>query len=162
MRKLNYPQNTSQYAERAASFREQMADFARGELLRELRETRHLSQEEAAHEIGVSVKTIRAWEKGSGIRWGNAKQIGQFYGVDPNSLVAREGINGKPADIPDPFSNPQLDRIESKLDKLLAAIGQPDFEGIEQAAAAAAQESAPAPRRASQASGTKPRKRAAS
>ncbi len=86
----HYRQKTSQHAERLATFRQQMADFARAERLKELREQRHLSQEEAAHEIGVSVKSLRAWEKGGGIRWLNAKSVAEFYGVDPESLVTRE------------------------------------------------------------------------
>lgn len=67
-----------------------MADFARGELIRKLREDLHLSQEEAAHRIGVSVKTIRAWEKGGKIRWPNAKSAGKVYSVDPEELVTRD------------------------------------------------------------------------
>lgn len=67
-----------------------MADHARGETFRRLREERHLSQEDAAHELGVSVKTVRAWEHGKGIKWENAKVAGRFYGVDPETLVDRE------------------------------------------------------------------------
>lgn len=122
----NYPQNTSLRAEKLDSFRRQMADYARGERLRELRDSRHLSQEEAAHEIGVSVKTLRAWEKGSGIRWGNAKSVAKFYGVEPESLVERE-----PGATPDLMSDlspsdPQLsarfDRLEEMLVELAADV----------------------------------------
>jgi transcriptional regulator with XRE-family HTH domain len=81
---------TSLNAERLSSFHRQMADFARGELFRELRERRHLSQEDAAHELGVSVKTVRTWEKGGGVRWTNAQRAGEFYGVDPERLVSRD------------------------------------------------------------------------
>jgi transcriptional regulator with XRE-family HTH domain len=67
-----YPTNTSLRADALVTLRQQMADFARAERLRDLRDARHLSQEDAAHEIGVSVKSLRAWEKGGGIRWENA------------------------------------------------------------------------------------------
>lgn len=101
----HYPQNTSLRAKRLDSFRQQMADFARAERLRDLREARHLSQEDAAHEIGVTVRSLRAWEKGGGIRWANAKSAATFYGVDPESLVSREqgeddeGAPERPADV---------------------------------------------------------------
>lgn len=92
----DYLPNTSPRAERLVTFRDQMADFARGERLRQLREARHLSQEDAAHELNVSVKTVRSWEKGSGIRWPNAQAAGDFYGVDPETLIRREGREDTP------------------------------------------------------------------
>jgi len=92
----NYRQNTSLRANALVTLRQQMADFARAEKLRKLRDDRHLSQEDAAHEIGVSVKSLRAWEKGGGIRWANAKTVAAFYGVDPETLVSRERDGGGP------------------------------------------------------------------
>lgn len=89
-RKAHFPPAASPQAKLVARFREQMSDFARGDLFRRLREDRHLSQEDAAHELGVSVKTIRAWEKGRGIKWPNAQRAGEFYEVDPERLVSRE------------------------------------------------------------------------
>ena len=94
---MNYPQTASSQALRLATFRRQMADFARGQRLRELREKRMLSQEDAAHEIGVSVKTVRTWEKGGGIRAANAKAAASFYGVEPQTLVRHE-LTGEPAE----------------------------------------------------------------
>lgn len=75
-----------------------MADVARGERLRALREARHWSQETAAHRIGVSVKTLRAWEKGGRIKWANAKRAGEELEVDPESLVSldRPGASEPP------------------------------------------------------------------
>lgn len=67
-----------------------MADYARGAEFRRLREERHLTQEDAAHELGFSTKTIRSWEKGKGITWEHAKAVAKFYGVDPEGLVNRE------------------------------------------------------------------------
>jgi DNA-binding transcriptional regulator YiaG len=82
--------SSSQHAALLARFRQQMADYARAETFKRLRDERHLSQEEAAHELGVSVKTVRSWEHGGGIKWPNAKRVGEFYGVEPETLVDRE------------------------------------------------------------------------
>lgn len=76
-----------------ANFRQQMADVARGAKFRELREERHWSQETAAHEIGVSVKSVRSWEKGGPIKWSNAKKAGRAYGVDPHELTEHESVS---------------------------------------------------------------------
>lgn len=110
----HYPPNTSRNAEILVTFRQQMADYARGQQLRALRNERHLSQEDAAHQIGVSTKALRTWEKGGKIKWPNAKAAGAFYGVDPESLVTREpgDLSLKLAtDAPDD----QLARIEAML-----------------------------------------------
>jgi transcriptional regulator with XRE-family HTH domain len=107
-----------------------MADFARGELLIQLREGRHLSQEDAAHEVGVSVKSLRAWEHGGKIRWPNAKRVAGFYNVDPERLVSREEpdaetpelmdtLNG---DMPEQELRAQLTEINDKLDAILTRL----------------------------------------
>lgn len=101
-----------------ATFRQQMADYVRGEELVALREARHLTQEKAAHEIGTTAKSLRSWEKGGTIRWENAKKLAAFYKVDAHTLVTRE-----PTDTPNVLDSlngkSQLDRIEEKLDELL-------------------------------------------
>ncbi len=73
-----------------ARFRQQMADYARGERLKELREAKHLSQEEAAHQIGVSTKAYRTWEKGGKMKWPNAKSAGRVLGASAETLVTRD------------------------------------------------------------------------
>lgn len=119
MRTSHYLSNTSRNADRLVTFHQQMADFARGQRLRALRDERHLSQEDAAHEIGVTTKALRAWEKGGKIKWENAKSAGAFYGVDPESLVSREvgSIPGVPG-----AEKSQLDRIEETLNAVLAEL----------------------------------------
>lgn len=116
-RNRNYRKTSFTQAELVASFRKQMADFARGERLVQLREAKHLTQDEAAHQIGVSEKSLRAWEKGGKIRAENVRRVGAFYEVDPNELVDRESLDD---DGNGGFT--QLDRIEAKLDRLLAAF----------------------------------------
>jgi transcriptional regulator with XRE-family HTH domain len=138
----NSLQTPSQNAERLASFRRQMADFARGERLRQLREGRHLSQEDAAHEIGVSAKTLRSWEHGGGIRWRNVEVLGEFYGVDPNELIEREGTEQTAASLA--AIHEQLDRMEEQIAELSRRLspesendGNDDLEDAEQAASEA-------------------------
>lgn len=121
MRTQTYRQNTSRNAEMLATFRQQMADYVRGERLRALRKAAHLSQEEAAHQIQVSAKTYRTWEKGGGIRWPNALKVATFFNVDPESLVSRDE---DAALIPDlsAVGDDQLDRIERTVSELAEAV----------------------------------------
>lgn len=112
MRTHHYRPNTSRNADIVATFHQQMADFARGERLKALRDERHLSQEDAAHEIGVTTRALRAWEKGGKIKWPNAKAAGAFYEVDPESLVARET---SPLPTVAGTDSAQMDRIEAEV-----------------------------------------------
>lgn len=116
----NFPPTASRHAEMVASFRQQMADYARGEHLKELREGKRLSQEGAAHEIGVTTKTIRTWEKGGKIKWVNAKSAAAFYEVDPETLVSREEepeVEEAPSDPDD-----RLSLAETKLNEALELL----------------------------------------
>lgn len=119
-RTQNYRAGHSRGPVALATFRDQMADYARAEHLRELRAATHLSREKVAAEIGVTTKTLFSWENGGKIRWPNAKKLGAFYGVDPESLVSREipaaagSVNGGQP------SNADIDR---KLDLLIEYFG---------------------------------------
>ncbi len=130
-RTRRYRAGTSQRAGSLASLREQMADFARGERLRELRQALHLSQEDFAHEVGVTAKTVRTWEHGGKIKWPNAKNVARFVGVDPEELVEREPVGSAPSLPPPAVTGTQLDRIEQKLDLILSALRELDEEGLE-------------------------------
>lgn len=113
-----------------------MADFARGQLLVELRDARHLNQEDAAHEIGVSTKSLRAWEHGGKIRWPNAERVGAFYGIDPERLVSRteDGASREPTpDLAATFNgtmpadlHEQLADLQRKVDAIVEALGIED------------------------------------
>jgi transcriptional regulator with XRE-family HTH domain len=108
-----------------------MSDFARAERLVELRTARHISREKLASEIDVSTKSVYSWENGGGIRWHNAQRLAAFYGVDPETLVRREvaalgETNQNGATAPGNGQQTQLDRVESKLDRLLEYFGLSD------------------------------------
>lgn len=124
VRTQHYRPGTSRKVVSLSTFREQMADFARAERLLELRTTRHLSREKLANEIGVSTKSVYAWENGGGIKWTNAERLGAFYGVDPRGLVTHEADETDAPESPtDIQPTSQLDRIEAKLDALVNAVG---------------------------------------
>lgn len=54
-----------------------MADFAQGARFLELREAQRISREDAAHEIGVTSRTLYTWEKKDGpIKWEHAHAAG--------------------------------------------------------------------------------------
>lgn len=148
MRTQNYRQDASRHALAVATFHEQMADFARRERLVRLREARHLSQEDAAHGVGVTTKSLRAWEKGGAIRWHNAQKLAKFYGVEPESIVQHESTKGS-GDAPDLMAflendTSQLDRIEAKLDDLLTQLAAKELpSGFDQAAFQAGAQPAP-------------------
>jgi transcriptional regulator with XRE-family HTH domain len=100
-----------------------MADYARGEVLRELRaatptdDGKRLSQEDAAHKIGVTAKTLRSWEGGGPIKWENAQKAAAFYGVEPADIATRDQAEDLgPA-------HAEIRRIEAKLDLLLQHFG---------------------------------------
>ena len=128
-RTQNFLSAGSPNALRLATFRQQMADYARGQRLRELRERKHESQENVAYGLGVSVKTIRSWEHGGKIRWLNAKRLGAFYGVDAESLVSREELSAEEIG-PALAGDDQLDRIEEKLDQVLELLRPGPVDGV--------------------------------
>jgi transcriptional regulator with XRE-family HTH domain len=94
-----------------------MADYARGDRLLELRAERRISRERLAGELGVTTKSVYAWEKRNGaIKWENALKVADFYGVDPGEVATRE-----PEDLTPAYAN--LRRLEAKVDLLLAHFG---------------------------------------
>lgn len=59
-----------------------------GVRLRELRNAKHLTSEQAAVKIGLSDKTLRSYETldKAGL-WSNVQKLARFYRVDPEALV---------------------------------------------------------------------------
>lgn len=121
-----YAKNTSTHHVRLATFREQMADYARGQRLRELRTAKHVSQQEAAQAIGITMKTLSTWENGRGkIRWTNAKAAAAYYGCDPEELVSRENPAGEANVVPLPTSRADaVALLRSDLADLKAAVDE--------------------------------------
>lgn len=65
---------------------------ALGEAIRQLRNKRSLSQEDLAHEAGVTTGTISAIERGnSNPTWGTVKRIARALDVSMPELAKLEG-----------------------------------------------------------------------
>lgn len=97
-----------------------MADLERGERIKELRLARHLTQPAVAEAIGVTLRGYQKYEAGGGIKWDNAKALAKFFRVDPDYLMS-----GPKTETPDLSRNgqpSQLDRIEAKLDHVIALL----------------------------------------
>lgn len=101
---------TESQQELIARFRQQMAETARGELFRRLRSERHWSQATAAHNVGVTEKTWRTWEKGGNIEWKNARRAASVLEVDPEELVSYE---------PEPVATGETEGIRDQLRDLV-------------------------------------------
>lgn len=88
-----------------------------GARLRELRKARGMSQEDAAHAVGVAVKTWSNWERGRTNPYDtNWRKIGKAFDVDPGE------IQGQP---PAPLAlhnSERLDQIDEKLDEILRRL----------------------------------------
>lgn len=108
-----YRPGTSTNRMQATTFRDQMAEYAKGAVLRELRAKTGLSRERVAAEIDVTTKSLYSWENDGGIKRAHADRLAKFYGVeDPGTLVRRTEEAGD-----------QLDRLEAKLDAIIAHLG---------------------------------------
>jgi transcriptional regulator with XRE-family HTH domain len=95
-----YVPGTSRGQPNRASFLRQVADLAKGERLRALRNEHRLTQPEAAEIAGVTLRAYQEWEasgtvdrqgqlRESGIKWEHAQKLGSHYGVDAETLVRR-------------------------------------------------------------------------
>ena len=82
--------------------------------LRELRHARQWSQEEAAHRIGISARTLVGWETGSRYpREASLRKAARCYGVDVADLLP-----------PD-----RLDALEERVAALERAVYGDDGDG---------------------------------
>ena len=133
-----------------------------GQRLRDLRKQHGMNQEDAAHAVGVAVKTWSNWERGATAPYdSNWKKIGDTFGVDPASIIGTPpaplglGHNpaGNPGETPDSDLSQQvadlqnqvdaqdakLDEMNAKLDRLLEFVdsvnGQRLLALLQQAAA---------------------------
>jgi len=89
-----------------------------GERLRQLRQAKGMSQEHAAHAVGVASKTWNSWETGRRFpRMGNLERIGEEFEVDPSDLLPPDRLAA---------IEERLDRMEEAIAKLLP--DEPDNE----------------------------------
>jgi transcriptional regulator with XRE-family HTH domain len=125
----------------AASLLREVEEHRRrvGERLRQLRKSRGWSQEDAAHEAGVAVKTWYRWESGKGLPYdANVKKLADIFDTTPEEIL---GVPPSPlglgADPPE-----WALRLEEKLDELLTRLPPAPPETPQQEAASAAEEAA--------------------
>lgn len=121
-----------------------LADKARGQRIAALRlRTPGLTQQAVAQKLGIGYRTIQSWEAGEVVpEWPNVERLAKYYKVRPEEIMG---------ELP-PMRPAQLDRIEAKLDELLAILrpGTSPGDVAETAAArieATPPEAAPAPKR---------------
>jgi transcriptional regulator with XRE-family HTH domain len=72
-------------------------------------------QPQIAEQVGVSLRAYQEWEAGGGIAWANLKRLADIHGV---STAWLEHGDERPE-----LAQPQLNRIENKLDEVLARLG---------------------------------------
>lgn len=82
-----------------------------GERVKRLRKSRSWSQEQLAHQAGVSTKTVARLEKQHQASFETIRKIADALKIDRSQLVEQE-----------PGTTVQLDRIEQKLDELRGEI----------------------------------------
>lgn len=97
--------------------------------IKELREPR--PQQAIADKVGVSLRAYQAWEAGGGISWENLEQLAKALGVTEEYLLYGEaGDRAR--------TSTQLQRIETKLDALTAAVARLAPAGAQEARVAEA------------------------
>jgi len=108
-----------------------LMDEERGQRIKALRDRRHLSQpavveglDKLARRKVVTLRGYQTWEAGGGIRWENVKVLAAFHQVEPDYILT--GQEPEAPDLLDSLNGDtrkleeRLDRIERKLDELLA------------------------------------------
>lgn len=89
----------------------------REELAARIKELRGLRTQQAiADRVGVTMRAYQAWEAGGGITWENIEALAKVFGVSEDYLLYGEVGDRLRA-------GTQLERIEAKLDALLAHHG---------------------------------------
>jgi len=108
---------TAQTFDAAAASIAAMREPELGHHLRRLRERSGLSQEDAAHRVGVSLGGYRAWEHGRVPRPGNRRRLAALFSVPVGELESyMVSLRDK---APEPA---RLDRIEAKLDAVIELL----------------------------------------
>lgn len=88
--------------------------------IKKIRESKGLSQEDVAHNTGVSVKTLSRWETGRHAGYAsNLNKLAAALDVLPEDIV---GPPPAPLGLGHELTSPQLDRIEEQLAKNYALL----------------------------------------
>lgn len=91
-----------------------------GSRLRLLREDRNMSQEDAAHLVGVAVKTWHNWESGKRTPYeSNWKRIATAFEVDVRMI---RGKAPPPLALAEPAETSQLDEIQDSLTRIVSEL----------------------------------------
>jgi hypothetical protein len=72
-------------------------------------------QPQIAAEVGVTLRAYQGWEAGGGIAWPNLRKLAEVHRVSTNWL--------EHGDEHPEHAHSQLDRIEQKIDEMLARLG---------------------------------------
>ena len=104
-----------------------------GRRIAELRNDRHLTQEEAADLAGVTLRAYQKWEAGGGIQFANLRKLADIFGTTPEYIAGS-------ADTPNPFQvGDQLagirEEFHARVDHIELML-QRNFEALEQIYAA--------------------------
>ena len=127
---MNSVQITQTEAQILHSLRDEMArqQEALAEHLRELRVDKRWTQEVAAAEIGVSLRTYQGWEKGERVpRLRNLDAICNAFGIPVSSIVDTapmmfgEGPNSNDSDRLAALER-TVEHLDHKLDRVLAIV----------------------------------------
>lgn len=104
-----------------------------GQQLLGLRKARGWNQEDAAHNVGVSVKTWRLWERGKTTPYdSNLRRIGTAFEIDPAVLLESKPVPlglGESGTIAHEWADrieAQLTGVVVKLDEVLERLGDRD------------------------------------
>ena len=107
-----------------------------GARIRSLREAKGMSQEDLAHAAHVSHKTVSRWETGRNVGYAtNIKALAKALGVEPKDITGEPpaplGL-GASSDLP--ATRADVQRIEAKLDLLIAKLFEPTDTDLQRAA----------------------------
>jgi transcriptional regulator with XRE-family HTH domain len=118
--KARYVNMSSRRPRSVTTLLAQMADLARGERIKALREERHLSQpavldllEKRAGAKVVTLRGYQSWEAGGGIRWENTKVLADVFEVSPEWIMS--GRETAELETPSPFA--QADQVQDVRDE---------------------------------------------
>ena len=110
---------------------EAMEDYRKqvGRQLRLLREDRSMSQEDAAHLVGVAVKTWHNWESGKRAPYeSNWKRISDAFQIDVRPIRGRSPLSeiiGDESSVP----SDRLDQLEQQIEALAEMVQLMRMEG---------------------------------